>query len=185
MLGDLFRGCEGRVQFVIPGAQRPGIAGSFGVRRSRIGFAVPDDGLPCIAGIAWNPHSPLEGAAGVNHPGRAAFPKPEVRVDESGKQVLRRAFRRLEQELPDQGARYVRKLRHPDARWIRIPAGVLLVIGSVFSILPVLGIWMLPLGLLLLAYDIPFLRRPMGRFTLWGADKWAALRQRWQRWRGR
>jgi hypothetical protein len=41
------------------------------------------------------------------------------------------------------------------------------VVGGVLSILPVLGIWMLPLGLLLVAYDVPFLREPVGRFTIW------------------
>jgi hypothetical protein len=99
----------------------------------------------------------------------------------SSKQVLRRAFRELEQELPTKGARIVRKLRHPDARWIRIPVGLLLVAGSVFSVLPVLGIWMLPLGLLLLAYDVPFLRRPIGRFTIWATLKWRKFRQRFRR----
>ena len=29
--------------------------------------------------------------------------------------------------------------------------------------LPILGFWMLPLGLALLAIDVPFLRRPMAR----------------------
>jgi hypothetical protein len=42
----------------------------------------------------------------------------------------------------------------------------------------VLGIWMLPLGLLLLAYDIPILRKPIGRFTIWSTWRWARLR-RW------
>jgi hypothetical protein len=37
---------------------------------------------------------------------------------------------------------------------------------------------MLPLGLLLIAADVPFLRKPMARFTLWSTGKWAALRQR-------
>jgi hypothetical protein len=50
-------------------------------------------------------------------------------------------------------------------------------LGGVFSILPGLGIWMLPLGLLLIASDVPSLRKPVGRFTIWAADKWAALRQ--------
>ena len=43
-------------------------------------------------------------------------------------------------------------------------------------ILPVLGLWMLPLGLLLLAHDVPFLRKPVGRFTSWGAQRWAKFR---------
>lgn len=93
-----------------------------------------------------------------------------------GKRVLRQAFKRLEQEVPERVARTLRKLRHPDARWARIPVGVLLVVGGVFSFLPVLGIWMLPLGLLLIAYDVPFLRKPVGYFTIWGAEKWVGLR---------
>ena len=56
--------------------------------------------------------------------------------------------------------------------------GILLMLGGIFSILPLLGLWMLPLGLLLIAYDVPFLRKPVGHFTLWAIRKWAALRQR-------
>jgi uncharacterized protein YqgC (DUF456 family) len=53
----------------------------------------------------------------------------------------------------------VKWLRRPSSRWARIPAGVLLLIGGVFAILPVLGLWMLPLGMVLLAEDVPPLRR--------------------------
>ena len=56
--------------------------------------------------------------------------------------------------------------------------GILLMLGGVFAILPFLGLWMLPLGLLLIAYDIPILQKPVGRFMLWAIGKWAALRQR-------
>jgi hypothetical protein len=108
----------------------------------------------------------------------------EGRVSE-GKRILRQAFKDLERELPERVARVVRSLRHPDARWVRIPVGLLAVVGGIFSFLPVLGIWMLPLGLLLLAYDIPFLRKPVGRFTIWGAWRWARLRRSVaRRWRG-
>jgi hypothetical protein len=61
--------------------------------------------------------------------------------------------------LPPRIGRATARLLHPHMRWARIPAGILLVIGGVFSILPVLGIWMLPLGLILLAEDVPILRR--------------------------
>lgn len=61
----------------------------------------------------------------------------------------------------------LRWLRHPRSRLIRIPAGIALIAGGVFSFLPLLGLWMLPLGLLLLAADVPFLQRPMARFALW------------------
>ncbi|WP_312895117.1 hypothetical protein [Microvirga sp.] len=79
--------------------------------------------------------------------------------------------------MPGRVARVLRNLRHPAAKWIRLPVGVLFVIGGIFSILPVFGLWMLPLGLLLMAYDIPFLRKPVGRFTIWAVRKWARLRQ--------
>jgi hypothetical protein len=79
----------------------------------------------------------------------------------------------------------IRNLRHPDARWIRAPLGVLFVVGGCLSILPVFGVWMIPLGLLLLAYDVPFLRKPIGRFTIWGADRWSGLKlwfkRKWSR----
>jgi hypothetical protein len=96
----------------------------------------------------------------------------------SGKAVLRQAFRHLEHEVPGKVARVLRNLRHPDAKWVRIPVGFLLILGGIFSILPFLGLWMLPLGLLLIAYDIPMLQKPVGRFTLWAIHKWTGLRQR-------
>jgi hypothetical protein len=105
-----------------------------------------------------------------------------MRKADNGKAILRRAFKHLERELPERVAWSIRNLRHPHAHWLRIPVGVLFMLGGVFSILPFLGIWMLPLGLLLIAYDVPFLRRPVGRFTIWSARKWASARQRlfWQ-----
>jgi hypothetical protein len=103
---------------------------------------------------------------------------PEEGGVPEGKRVLRDAFKRLEREVPEGVARALRWLRHPKSRLVRIPVGALFIIGGFFSFLPVLGIWMLPLGLLLIAYDVPFLRKPVGRFTIWGAEKWAAIR-RW------
>ena len=38
------------------------------------------------------------------------------------------------------------------------PAGLVLILGGVLSFLSIRGIWMLPLGLLLLAEDLPVLR---------------------------
>jgi hypothetical protein len=65
----------------------------------------------------------------------------------------------LIERLPRRLRVTVRWLRLPTSRWVRIPAGLLLVTGGVFSILPFLGIWMLPLGVVLLADDVPPLRR--------------------------
>jgi hypothetical protein len=98
-----------------------------------------------------------------------------------GKRVLRQAFKRLELEVPESLGRALRWLRHPASRLVRVPVGILFVLGGIFSILPGLGIWMLPCGLLLLAADVPFLRKPVGRFTIWGAEKWARFRA-WLSW---
>jgi hypothetical protein len=57
----------------------------------------------------------------------------------------------LVRRLPQRLQAVVLGLRRPAARWIRIPAGLLLIVASLFSILPILGLWMLPLGLVLLA----------------------------------
>ncbi len=105
-----------------------------------------------------------------------------------GKRVLRQAFKRLEQEVPERLGHSMRWLSHPHSRLVRIPEGLLLILGGVFSILPGLGIWMLPLGLLLIALDVPFLRKPVEHSTIWGADRWATfrrgLKKRWSRRRG-
>jgi hypothetical protein len=101
-----------------------------------------------------------------------------MRRTSTGKAILRQAFKNLEREVPEKVAWTIRNLRHPHAHWFRIPTGVLLALGGVFSFLPFLGIWMLPLGLLLIACDVPVLREPVGRFTIWGARKWTAVRQR-------
>ncbi|MCR4523037.1 MULTISPECIES: hypothetical protein [Bosea] len=85
----------------------------------------------------------------------------------SSRQELRRAFKRIERELPPRLAAGLRWLRHPESRLVRVPAGIALIAGGIFSFLPLLGAWMLPLGLLLLAADMPILQRPMARFALW------------------
>ena len=73
---------------------------------------------------------------------------------------LERSLDRLQGRLPNWIARPVGGLRKPDARWIRIPTGILFIIGGFVGFLPILGFWMVPLGVLLFALDIPFLRRP-------------------------
>lgn len=99
----------------------------------------------------------------------------------SSRQELRRAFKHIERELPPRLAAGLRWLRHPDSRLVRIPAGIALIAGGIFSFLPLLGAWMLPLGLLLLAADIPILQRPMARFALWCLDLLDRFRSRRKR----
>ena len=69
-------------------------------------------------------------------------------------------------------ANFLRLQRHPSA-WVRRSAGVALVAGGVLGFLPVLGFWMLPLGLVLLSDDIPWLRRRRRRAQVWLTRRWA------------
>lgn len=85
---------------------------------------------------------------------------------------------RLEQHCPRSVAAVLRWLRRPGLMWLRLPSGVLLMAGGVFSFLPVLGVWMLPLGLMLIALDVQFLRGPVARLIAWGEDKWRAWKNR-------
>lgn len=61
----------------------------------------------------------------------------------------------------------VRRLRQPSAIWIRWLAGILLICGGLLSFLPILGLWMLPLGLMLLADDVVLLRSLRSRILDW------------------
>jgi hypothetical protein len=60
-------------------------------------------------------------------------------------------------------------------RLLRVPLAIFLILGSLLAILPVFGLWMAPVGLLLLAVDVPALRprvsaaviRTRRRLSLW------------------
>lgn len=86
---------------------------------------------------------------------------------------LNRQFDRLQRRIPGFAAGWLDWIRRPGARLIRIPLGILLVLGGIFSFLPVLGIWMLPLGLLLLAIDLVFLQGPVNSSIVRGSRKWS------------
>ena len=98
---------------------------------------------------------------------------------------LDKAFDQLEDELPDGVSRALEWLRSPKSRWVRIPVALLCIVASFFWYLPVIGIEFLPLGLLLLAQDVPFLRGPVARFTLWLEAQWCRLKRWWRRRRAR
>ena len=78
----------------------------------------------------------------------------------------------FEGKLPPRFARFIGWVRKPSSRLVRIPLALLLIIGGIFSFLPVLGLWMLPLGLILIAQDLPFLQGPMARMLGWIERKW-------------
>ena len=65
-------------------------------------------------------------------------------------------------------AKIIHFLREPRLRWLRTSVGVLLIIGGCFWFLPILGLEMIPIGLMLIAIDVPFLRGPVARMIAWG-----------------
>lgn len=87
---------------------------------------------------------------------------------------------RLSQKLPDALRRAVDWLREPSRIWLRVGAAILFILGGIFSILPVLGLWMLPLGLALLAQDVPGLKVPLEKSARWIEATWAKLKARWR-----
>lgn len=93
------------------------------------------------------------------------------------KSEIDRHFAWFEGKLPPRPAAFVRWLRKPSSRLVRIPLALLLVVGGVFSFLPILGLWMLPLGLLLIAQDVPFLQKPLASMLGWIERKWMERRR--------
>jgi hypothetical protein len=61
----------------------------------------------------------------------------------------------------------------PGSRWLRMILGVVFILGGILGFLPILGFWMIPVGLLILSIDIPVVRRGRRRLAVW----WGRRRQ--------
>ena len=59
----------------------------------------------------------------------------------------------------------------PASRQARIILGVALCIGGLLGFLPILGFWMLPLGVLVLSVDLAPVRRARRRLAVWWARR--------------
>lgn len=87
---------------------------------------------------------------------------------------LQRLLNRIQRKVP-LAAGFIGWVRKPSSTLIRLPLALALIAGGVFSFLPVLGLWMLPLGLLLLAIDLTPLRGPVSAAAL-------RIERRWMTW---
>ena len=67
-------------------------------------------------------------------------------------------------------------VRVPAHPLLRAALGIALVFGGIFSFLPILGVWMLPLGLIILSIDSALIRRFRRKSTV-RLGRW--LLQRW------
>lgn len=65
--------------------------------------------------------------------------------------------------------------RLPRSPLLRRVLGVLFLIGGILGFLPILGFWMIPIGLALLSADSPRMRRLSRRLAV----RWGRLRRRW------
>ena len=54
----------------------------------------------------------------------------------------------------------------PQSRWLRIAIGFTLVVFGILGFLPVLGFWMIPLGFLVLSFELALFRRMRRRFLV-------------------
>ncbi|MCR6628636.1 MAG: DUF2892 domain-containing protein [Magnetospirillum sp.] len=95
-----------------------------------------------------------------------------------GEKDLNRALETLQAEVPDPLCRAIRWLRDPKVRWVRIPVGVFFILGGFLWFLPVFGLEWLLIGVVLIAQDVPVLRRPVGRAMLALERKWEEFRRR-------
>ncbi|MEM7400045.1 MAG: hypothetical protein AAGF48_02725 [Pseudomonadota bacterium] len=55
----------------------------------------------------------------------------------------------------------------PRSKPVRIGLGTALIGGGLLGFLPILGFWMIPLGILVLSIDLPILRRWWRGLTGW------------------
>src|SRR5262245_3357287 len=78
---------------------------------------------------------------------------------------------RLIAKLPRAMCRLVQWVRDPGRFWLRLPLGILLFFGGFLAILPIFGMWMTPLGLILMAEDFPPVRRLVYRLINWTAKR--------------
>lgn len=67
-----------------------------------------------------------------------------------------------------------REIHMPESRNKRIAIGVALTFLGLLGFLPILGFWMVPLGLLVLSYEFALVRRYRRRGVV-----------RWERWRSK
>lgn len=70
---------------------------------------------------------------------------------------------RLQNHIPSLVGQNLNRLRGKRALWVRVLCGVVLIAAWCVFPLPIVGLWMLPVGLALLAHDVPMMRKPMAR----------------------
>lgn len=94
------------------------------------------------------------------------------RLRQRQRERLRRQFDALARTVPPL-APWLARLQARPMMLVRVPVAAFFLVGGMLAILPVFGLWMIPLGLLLLAIDLPQLRPWVTAMTI-------RLRRRWR-----
>lgn len=97
-------------------------------------------------------------------------------MDRDYEQDLDEHLARFQARLPTWAGRAIGWLWQPQFHWLRIPLGIVLILAGIVGFLPILGFWMIPLGLIVMAKDIPPLQPSLVRFLDWLERKWPAKR---------
>jgi 4-alpha-glucanotransferase len=88
-------------------------------------------------------------------------------IDKTDAQKLDAIVEKYADKIPRPLGRFIRWLRKPELRWLRLGAGILFVFFGFVGFLPILGFWMVPLGLIILAQDSKWLQRPTLKAITW------------------
>ena len=68
-----------------------------------------------------------------------------------------------------------RSIPLPANRALRMVIGIILVLVGLVGFLPIVGFWMIPLGLIVLSIDLPWARRGRRRFSVWFHRRYPVL----------
>ena len=71
-----------------------------------------------------------------------------------------------------------RSIPLPASPVLRLVIGIVLILAGLVGFLPVLGFWMIPLGLIVLSIDLPWARRGRRRLSVWFHRRYPALASR-------
>ena len=89
---------------------------------------------------------------------------------------LLRQFGVLQRNVP--GLRGpIQRLLSKRAALVRVPLAILLILGGLVAVLPFFGLWMMPLGLLLLAVDLPVVQPAVAAAAIRGRRRLSTLRR--------
>ena len=63
---------------------------------------------------------------------------------------------------------------------VRVPLALTFITGGFLAILPIFGLWMIPVGLFLLAVDLPVLQGPVTAAAIRLRRWWELAMRRWR-----